>query len=272
MSRDIALEEKIDAYVKGRLSDDEGQELWAELLQNPEYIDLLNTELGLKSILEDQSRESGNNNSVEDSGVIYSLRKSWKWTAAAAAVILIIIGINFFQANTNQNIREMTLGNIDVAQNIMSAPVVRSQKGGITPADSLLNKGFEATISGEVEKALSEYRKIIEKYPNEDSAIRAYLNIGIIEYNTGDYKEAIVSLKHVANKNVGNDITQEKGYWYMGNAYININKLSKARDAIHTTYAMNGIYRDSAFRLLRKLDYELGNVDYDNFEQQMKGR
>jgi len=271
MSRDIALEEKIDAYIKGQLSDDEGQELWTELLKNPEYIDLLNTELGIKSIIDDRASEN-NANSVEDSGVIYSLRKSWKWTAAAAAVALIILGINYFQADTNQDIHELTLGNIDVSQNIMSAPVVRSQKGNIAPADSLLNKGFEATISGEVGKALDEYKKIIDNYPNKDAAIRAYLNIGIIQYNTGDYKKSIISLKHVADKSVGNDVTQEKGYWYMGNAYININELKKAREAIHTTYAMNGIYRDSAFRLLRKLDYELGNVDYDNFEQQMKGR
>jgi hypothetical protein len=56
----------------------------------------------------------------------------------------------------------------------------------------------------------------------------------------------------------------------MGNAYINLEKLKEARDAIHHTYTMDGIYRKPALRLLKKLDHKLGNVDFDNFEQQMK--
>ncbi|MDZ7682902.1 MAG: tetratricopeptide repeat protein [Fodinibius sp.] len=150
-----------------------------------------------------------------------------------------------------------------------SAQILRSQKRKIAPADSLLNRGFEAAISGDVEKALNYYNQIIEDYKDEPAAVKAYLNKGIIQYNSGSFEESISSFEAVLDNVSKKPIVREKAYWYMGNAFINIDELKKAREAIHTTYAIDGIYRKPAFRLLKKLDHELGNVDFDNFEQQM---
>ncbi|TYP93696.1 Tetratricopeptide repeat-containing protein [Fodinibius salinus] len=272
MSRDLELEQKIDAYIKGQLSEEESQELWEDLLQQPEYIDLLETELGVKSIVADRAKAENpsQESSANENGIIYSLKESWKWTAAAAAVAVLIVAINFLQVDTNQTIQELAIGNINISKNLSSAPVMRAQKGNTAPSDSLLNRGFKAAISGDLKKAIAEYDKIIRSYPNEPAAVQAYLNKGIILYNSGDYVNAITALEQVTKKVKDKPVTKEKGYWYLGNAYMNLNKLEKAREAIHTTYAMDGIYRDSAFRILRKLDHKLGNVDFDNFEQQIK--
>lgn len=270
MSRDLELEKQIDAYVKGKLSEEEAQKLWEKLLQQPDYIELLETELGVKSILKDSSSNSGQHPS-QKSTVIYSLKKSWKWMAAAAAVALLVISINVLQVDTNQNIKEVALNDLNYAEHLSSAQIQRSQKAEIAPSDSLLNKGFEAAISGEVSQALKTYDKIIEKYGDQPAAVQAYLNKGIILYNSGNFGESITSFKAVIDKvSSQKQVIKEKAYWYLGNAYINIEKLNEARDAIHTTYAMDGIYRKPAFRLLRKLDHELGNINFDDFEQQIK--
>lgn len=270
MSRDLELEKQIDAYVKGKLDEEQAQKLWKQLLQRPDYIELLETELAVKSILEDSSSNSDKHASQE-STVIYSLKKSWKWMAAAAAIALLVISINVLQVDTNQNIKELALNNLNYADHLSSAQIQRSQKTEITPSDSLLNKGFEAALSGEVSKAIKMYNKIIEKYGDKPAAVQAYLNKGIIQYNSGNYGDSITSFKAVIDKvNSQKRVVKEKAYWYLGNAYINIEKLNEARDAIHTTYGMDGIYRKPAFRLLRKLDHELGNIDFDNFEQQIK--
>lgn len=269
MSRDIELEQKIDAYVKGKLSEEEAQELWEKLLQRPDYIELLKTELGVKSILEKRSFNN-DSSSAKESSIIYSIQNSWKWMAAAAAVALLVVSINFFQLDTNKSLQSEVPGQFNLAENLSSAEVFRNQKTETLPADSLLNRGFEAALSGDISKAIAAYDQIINKYGDEPAATKAYLNKGIIQYNSGGFGESIASFKAVIKRDSNREVLEEKAYWYMGNAYINIEQLEKAREAIHKVYAMDGIYRKPSFRLLKKLDYKLGNVDFDNFEEQMK--
>ena len=270
MSRDIELEQKIDAYIKGKLTEEEAQELWEKLLQRPDYIELLKTELGVKSILEKRSSNK-NSTSAEESSIIYSIQHSWKWMAAAAAVALLVVSINFFQLDTNKSLQGEVPGEFNLAENLSSAEVFRSQKTETLPADSLLNQGFEAALSGNISKAIAAYDKIISKYGDESAATKAYLNKGIIQYNSGGFGESIESFKAVINRDTNREVLEEKAYWYMGNAYINIEQLQKAREAIYKVYSMDGIYRKPSFRLLKKLDYKLGNVDSNNFEEQIKG-
>lgn len=270
MSRDLELEKQIDAYIKGKLSEEEAQKLWEKLLQHPEYIELLETELGIKSIMEKRSSDIDDNSSASESGVIYSLQKYGKWMAAAAAVAILVVAVNILQVDTNQAIKDSAEKSFNLAENLSSAQIMRDQKSDIAPADSLLNRGFEAAISGEVSQAVEMYDEIIEKYGDQPAAVQAYLNKGIIQYNSGSFGKSIKSFQAVLKNVDDKAVVEEKAYWYLGNAYINIEKLDDAREAIHSAYAMDGIYRKPAFRLLRKLDYELGNIDYDNFEQQMK--
>lgn len=269
ISRDLELEKQIDAYIKGKLTEEESQELWEELLQRPDYLELLETELGVKSIIEKRS-DSNESSELHEDSIIYTLGKSWKWMSAAAAVAVLVIAINFMQFETNQTNIELAINNIDISSNLASAPVLRSQKDGMTPADSLLNRGFEAAISGDVSKALQMYDEIIDSYPEKSAAVQAYLNKGIIQYNAGDFKNSISSFEQVLANVTDKPVAKEKAYWYMGNAYMNIEELDRAREVIHETYSMDGIYRESAYRILRKLDHKLGKTDFDDFEQQMK--
>lgn len=271
MSRDLELEQQIDAYIKGKLTEEEARQLWEQLLQRPDYIELLETELGVRSILKSRSStEAAGGDTVEDGGIIHTLYWARKWIAAAAAVAILVVSINILQVDTTQSLIDSTIKDIDLSENLSTPQILRSQKLQIAPADSLLNRGFEAAISGEVAEALKLYNKIIEEYGDEPAAVQAHLNKGIIQYNSGKYGDSIISFRAVVAKVTDTPFIKEKAYWYMGNAYINIERLAKARDAIHSAYALDGIYRKSAYRLLRKLDYKLGNVDFDDYEQQMK--
>lgn len=272
MSRDLELEKQIDAYIKGKLNEEQAQKLWEQLLQRPDYIELLNTELGVKSIVEKggASHEKGEASSAEENTFIYTLKQSKKWIAAAAAVVILVVAVNILQVDTQQTLEELALKDINIAENLSSAQILRSQKMDITPSDSLLNRGFEAAISGDMDQAITVYNTIIEEYGDKPAAVQAFLNKGIIQYNNGSFSESIASFKAVLNKVESKPIVREKAHWYMGNAYINLEKLKEARSEIQKTYAMDGIYRKSAFRLLKKLDDELGNGDSGNFEQQIK--
>lgn len=272
MSRDLELEKQIDAYVKGKLSDEEAQKLWKKLLQRPDYIDLLKTELGVRSILEKRSSDdySSSASARENNTVIYSISNSWKWIAAAAAVTLLVVSLNIFQLDTSTSLQSEIPTQFNLADNLYSAEVLRNQKGVTSPSDSLLNNGFQAALSGNISKAINTYDEIIDKYEDKPAATKAYLNKGIIQYNSGSFGESISSFKAVIDRKSNRKTIKEKAYWYMGNAYVNLEQLEKAREAIHTVYSMDGIYRKPSSRLLQKLDYKLGNMDYDNFEEQMK--
>lgn len=268
MSRDLELEKQIDAYIKGRLTEEEALQLWKKLLQRPDYIELLKTELGVKSIIENRSSDTLDGTPpAKESGITYSLNRSLKWMAAAAAIVILVVSVNILQVDTNQALKNSAKKSFNLAENLSSAQILRNQKSAVAPADSLLNRGFEAAISGEVSRALQMYNEIIAKFSDHPAAVQAYLNKGIIQYNNGKYGESAELFEAVLEKVGDKPILKEKAYWYLGNAYINIERLNDARKAIHRAYQIDGIYRKSAYRLLRKLDYELGNINFDDNEQ-----
>lgn len=267
-SRDIDLEKQIDAYLKGKLAEEEVDQLWVELLKNPEYIDLLETEIAVKQILQDRQSKKADTPVTPISK--NPILDNWKWLAAAASVVILVIAINLLKVDSEQALNQLALGDINIAENLASPEVLRNQAGDLSAADSLLNIGFRAAVSGQVSKALELYQKVIENYKDVPAIAQAYLNIGIIKYNTGAYEPAAEAFSNALKEVKEEPLLKEKAYWYLGNSYINLNRLEDAREAIHNTYIVDGIYRKPAFRLLRKLDYKLGNVDFDNFDEQIK--
>lgn len=262
-SRAIKIIKQIDAYLKGDLSPQEAEQLWVELLKHPEYLDYLETELSLKLLQEEKKDHTSRENAPGSAN-----RNSWQWLAAAASIVLIVVAINFFMTDTQKSLQELTLSKITIADNLAAPQVFRSQKSTLTQADSLLNIGFEAALSGDLNRAMRIYETVTDKFESDPASAQAYLNIGIIRYNRGNYRPATAALEQVVDRVEGDAVLEEKAYWYLGNAYINLDRLEAARDAIHQTYTMDGIYRKPAFRLLRKLDYELGNIDFEEFDQQ----
>lgn len=261
-SRDLDLEKQIDAYIKGHLSAEEAENLWKALLMRPDYIELLETELYIKQIMEEQESAEGEPVSASPkNGFGRRFRPSWKWLAAAASVAILIISINFFQGEQEKSLQEMVLGEINVVENLASPEVMRSQGSEISAIDSLLNLGFKAAISGDVDKALGFYNNVIDNYGNAPNVSMAYLNLGIIQYNRGNYGEASAAFKNSIQKVQDDRILEEKAYWYLGNSYVNMDRLKEGREAIISAFRMNGIYKNPAERLLQKLDTELGITD-----------
>lgn len=256
-SRDIELEKKIDAYIKGKLSSEEVEELWVELLKKPDYIDLLETEIDLKRLYEAREKEK-------------NTTYYWKWIAAAAAIVLIVLAINFFDTNSDKAIQEWAQAEINLSENLASAPVTRSATE-IAPPDSMLNVGFKAAIEGDINRAKKIYKRILHQYDDPEVLSKAYLNLGILQYNSGSFETSIGNFRKAITINDSDRILTERAYWYMGHAYINTDQLEEARSAIQQAYNLGEIYKKEAFKMLKRLDYELGNIDYDSFEEQVNG-
>ncbi|MTI88856.1 MAG: tetratricopeptide repeat protein [Balneolaceae bacterium] len=251
------IRKKIDAYIKGQLSEDDTQKLWVEFAKKPELLEDLEIEVAIKEII---SRQLVSQKQAKR----FTLPK-YTWQAAAAAVLLIAIMVQFFRVETPTSMNDFVVEHIS-AEQIETADGIRAKDLAISTADSLLNLGFEAFISGNDDRALELYNQIIKNYPEEPYLSKAYLNIGIIHYNDGNYEKAIPAFQQAADRSANKQMITEKAYWYLGNALVNTDKLEEARKAVYKAYAMEGIFREPAFLLLQKINNDLGNYDFEPLE------
>lgn len=257
-SREIEIRKKIDAYVKGKLSEEEIQQLWNEFAKNPELLEVLELEVHVKTLIEEEGLGK------DKEAFIHRLPK-WTWHAAAAAVIAIVALLQLFRVDTPTEIRQFVVQEISPAQ-LETSDSVRDNEMNITTADSLLNLGFEAVISGNEDRALNLFNEVISKYDEEPYGSKAFLNKGIILYNEGDYEQAVDAFREAEKRVEGSRMILEKTQWYLGNALVNVGELESAYEAVLKTYQMDGIFRQPAFKLLKKLSHDLGKTDYEELE------
>jgi tetratricopeptide (TPR) repeat protein len=269
--RNINLEKKIDAYVKGHLSEEQADKLWAQLLRQPNYISYLKTEVALAHIY--QSEERRHLELLTDDGPQHQemqkpgstgITQWWRY-AAAAAIILAAVLTSLFINNRRNNIRQWSNTQIGLAENLASAPVTRSVKPIPSP-DSLLNAGFRAAINGNTQKATDIYRLVLEKYNQSKIVAKANLDLGILHYNSSKFKPSIRyftdAIAHAGNLK----LLKERAYWYMGNAYINTHQLKHAREAVISAHSIGKIYKNEESKLLKRLNHTLENQKTKNSE------
>jgi len=259
--QDIEILKQIDAYLKGRLTDKEIEELWITFMKHPEYLELMETEAALKAIYEE--RKTRDQNSSTDRVEEYDSKKvvNFKWLTGltAAAVIAVLVSFLFFLDRGEKITGSiLALNNIPESQ-VENAEVVRDKSADIPEIDSLLNEGMREMMNNNISKAEQIYRKIISRYEAEPSLAMAYLNLGIIEYNLGEYRNAIEQFKHALSIENVNILVSEKAYWYMGNAYLNLEQWRQARKHVQEAYSMQGVFRNPAGNLLEKLDQHLSD-------------
>lgn len=256
-SRELEIRQRIDAYIKGQLNEKEIQELWNEFAKDPELLDVLELEVNVKAIIEQKAKQTGQGSKI------YKLPR-WTWHAAAAAAIIIVALFQLLRVGTPTNIDQFVVQQINPGE-IETADGVRNKDMRITTADSLLNLGFEAIISGNEDRALELFDEVINKYDEEPYGSKAFLNKGIIYYNEGDYNSAILAFREAADRVEDSRMITEKAYWYLGNALVNVGDLEAAQEAVFEAYQLDGIFRNPAFRLLKKLSDDLGTSDYEEF-------
>jgi len=255
-SRDINIRKKIDAYLKGKLREDEVDALWEEIFKNPRYLEYLQTEVTVQSIVNDKrdsssdKNSSGNNNSAAGPNI---LRDRRKWYTLAAAVILFTTFIYLFPKVSGDSVRGMAIKKIAITE-IESPDVKRSAKQNIKDSDSLLNLGFDAAVSGDMGRAIKIFTNITEKYKNTTHSAEAYLNLGILFYNQENFDKAARSFNKAAELFKQNDALTEKAWFYLGNTYIMQNKYNSARKALKKTVKFKGKHQNVASALLEEMN------------------
>lgn len=230
---------RIDAYLKGRLSEEEAQDLWAKLVANPEYLELLETELAARAAFAEQRNGSQKNRLGGNT-----------WLLAAASFLLLVAAVYVIQPFANSAIDDLTLEQIPPVEGIESPDVLRSNLNELSAADSLQALGYESVQMDDTERALELYRSVIKLGETTPEAAAAHLNIGIIQFNGGTYEASVESFRHSLSIEDTGKFLQEKASWYLGHALLHLELLDEAEQAIARVDSMQGIFEEDAEELL----------------------
>lgn len=264
----IQLLEQIDQYIRGELSQDEIDELWKQFLQHPEWYDWFETELHLRSLIKKGKRPNFNTNDPVNRGGNSSFKKYRGWIYAAAAAVLLAIGLQFFSYEQAEPVSDFALAEIDQS-NLIGADVLRTEDGPAEELDVAINEALATAYEGETAEAIAEFQELLTQSPNNQQQVRIEMNLGILFYNSGEYESARTHFRSITEIENIEDYQKEKAWWFLGNALLNVDEPRAAREAVFNAYSMDGRYQSAALSLLKKLDIRLGNIPSDSSPKQL---
>lgn len=255
----IQLLERIDQYIRGELSQDEIDELWKQFLQHPEWYDWFETELHLRSLIK-KGKKPNFGKGEEPEGSKPTAIKGYKvWIYAAAAAVILAIGLQFFSFEQDEPIQSFALAEIEES-NLIGADVLRSDERPAEGLDVAINEALATAYEGDTEKAIEEFQELLTQSPNNQQRARIEMNLGILFYNSGEYESAKTHFQSITEIENIEDHQKEKSWWFLGNVLLNLDQPRAAREAVFNAYSMNGGYQSAALSLLKKLDVRLGNI------------
>ncbi len=145
MQREQILQ-KIDDYLNGKLSTGEIEELWVEILDQPEYVNYINTLVNVKEVLKNRK------NSVS------FWKKNRNRIGAIAAVLAAVIIFSLIKFNT-RSLEFSAVRRIQSSE-LESPTATRSLNDHFTKSDSLLNLGYIEATRGKISKAIGYFNEL----------------------------------------------------------------------------------------------------------------
>jgi tetratricopeptide (TPR) repeat protein len=253
IEKEIIIE--IDRYIRGELSPIEIDRLWELFLKEPEYFDWFETELHLKKLAIDSKK--GNIHPLhQKDGKTSPIRGLYtKWVAGVAAALIIGFGLQFYFMDSSFQIHPYAAESIDYTE-LAGADLFRSDEDRPALAELAMNQGIAFAYNGEEERAISRFKEVLEMDTDSATRTRVLMNLGILYYNTRDYEAAVRQFHSVTGLDELPYFFEEKAWWFLGNAYLNLRELSEAKNALLNTVELDGRYKESAAILIEKLDSE----------------
>lgn len=222
------LERKIDLYVNGKLNAEQVDELWAELVQDDYYLDYMKSVVNLKAVIDRKQ-------AAKPSSKVTSIQKVVRY-GAAAAVLLIAAVVGVLNMNPTGDISVNPIDQIGL-------DIERSTDGfSETVTSDVIRRAIRLATDGEVEEAISLLQTELEETTEPQLKAEIALSLGSIQYNNGNYSSSIENFEIVIAQDNIDVLTLEKGYWFLGNTYFQLDQLESAEEAFQKAYELNGAY------------------------------
>lgn len=225
------LERKIDLYTNGRLNSEEVDELWVELVQDDYYLDYLKTVAATKEVVQKQRKR--------DASIFYLNPEYRSWVATAAAAVVLLVGSMVIYTNTT-----LSPGSISPIS-MIEMDYYRSADGSVLSEAESADVVMEAIVlanSGSQQEALRVLDNALMSTEDGIRVVELQINAGSILYNMGNYSESIERFEAATSYTMINSLIRERAYWYLGNAYFQVDETEKAIAAFRNAYDLNGAY------------------------------
>lgn len=258
---DKEISKKITRFLKGDLNSEEIDQLWEEFLKDPELFSQFETELNLHNMFR-KEKEDANTSAPKQSGVVRKLNNYKIWVYAAAAAVLLSLSLQLFSLQDGDLLQKSAIASIDVTE-MMGADIFRGDEGTANELDISINVALAKALDEEFDEAISILENLLDEDLSAQQFGRVSLNLGILRYNKADYPRSVYHFQQVLDTESLPEFFEEKAWWFMGNAYLNINEPANAREAVFNAYTMDGRFASPALSLLKKLDVELGRIPVD---------
>lgn len=259
----------IDRYIRGDLNHTEIDSLWEKFLETPEYFDWFETELHLRKFAQEQN---GNGNGNGNPGSPLNLNQSpngsnkigltgssyGNWILGVAAIVILAFGVRFFLTDPGPAAYDFTIDRIDYIE-LAGADITRSDIQSTEESEVVLNQGIALAYNGDEMQAAEMFKSVLNQSSDQGLLSRAGMNIGIVYYNMGKYTEAAVHFENAASYGNISSFFEEKALWFLGNAYLNMNQMQKASEALHRVKGFGGRYETDAAAFLQRMDETFEN-------------
>ncbi len=222
------LERKIDLYLNGRLSEEEIDALWIELIQDGYYLDYMKSVANLKAIIEEK-RES------KTPGIAIQLRKYASYVTAAAVVIFVgVLGVmNYSTENSSPKSPIPEIG----------LDIVRSDVGvSSSITNEVIKKAIQLAADGSTQEAKDLLSNELTNEEDPNLIAEFSITLGSIQYNLGEYSDAASNFKTATEQSGISESTLEKAYWLLANSYFQLDQLEEAKIAFQNTYDLDRDY------------------------------
>lgn len=226
------IEEKIDQYINGQLSAKEIEDLWVELIQDEYHLDYLKSVANLKEAIKTKKKKKK----------AAQTRRYWSYSAAAVIIVLVtvlsVFNIPGLNSSSSSSVTPITSIELDY---------YRSADGTIVSSDEdkrVISNAIALANTGKFDEAINLLNTELDKATSAQWKAELNLNLGSLYYNDGNYVASTDYFKNVISAKENVDVlVLEKAYWYLGNAYFQLDKLTLAQENIEEAYDLNGAYR-----------------------------
>lgn len=226
----LDLEDRIDLYVKGALSQPQIDDLWVDVIQN-DYLDYMKTAATVRKL------SAGINVTPIP---LFRSDRTRRFTAAAAAALVIGIGTSMYYLTGSETAPGFTpLSKIEYS-------LLRSAE---TQSDEFENRLQAITVlalQGESTRAATELQSLLQGGLTAGQRSSALLSLAALRYNEGQLDLSLSDFQGLLADPTIDTALREKAAWYAANALIRLNRSSEADPYLQEVIQLDGVYKRAA--------------------------
>lgn len=239
---------QIDAYRAGKLSEEETESLWVELMEHPEQMEYLINSVNLAAIATEEFKASDRDTALKivkapQETVLFHITRKWSRIAAVFALAIGIISTAYFWGNDFVQVTD-PIANIELDS-------FRSSTIPTVVFDYQLQRAINLASMEKYDEALAKLQEIETQNLSQEQQISLEVNKGSVYYNKGDFTSAKTVFHVILDQyDEMHLLTEEQVHWFLGNTYLQLGNTDLAMRHIQKTYDLNGAYRRLAERYL----------------------